>query len=672
MIELAVATSTARELVDVTDAVVRAAAELGLADGALLVSSPHTTAGVIVNEGYDPDVAGDLVRRLERLAPRDGPGRPARRGQLGRAPRRRARRQLGAAADRRQRRAARSLAAHLPRRVGRPARAPPARLARLAGRDGRRATRRGHRARVVPRGASGSRSRRPCCSRVSASASGSSPTRPTRPCDGRATSRPLRAIPRAGTTSTDPPSSRSPTSCTPASARRALLDAVRAELGRATAARLPRVESVLRELVAPPGDDPLRHLAALLRGAVRPRARRRRGADKAQGRLLALAVACQTSVSIVQWGLGALGPDLARSYGLSAAGLGALVSATAIGNAVALVGAGVAVDRYGTRLPLIVGGVGTGVLLAVGGYAPGVAALAVCAAALGRRRLADLGRRARSRCSTASPPTVAARRSACVRCRSPPVGSSPRSCCPGSPRSAASALALGACGALTLVTSVAFGLASPAGALHARAEGARVFDMGGVLRTPGMLRLHDDRVPVRLLADGGDDVHRAGREGVRALDRRCGGAVRRRLARGDGGARSCSGGSPTCTAAAAGGRRCATSDCWRPSAASSSGSRAARASPSRSRPSRSSRSARSASTASLYAIAGELVGPRRAGQAVGLAATVLFGGSAIGAVPLGMLADAAGYRALWPAAAVLTALGTFLALRLPRPAPQLP
>jgi hypothetical protein len=38
----------------------------------------------------------------------------------------------------------------------------------------------------------------------------------------------------------------------------ALLDAVRTELGRATAARLPRVESVLRELVAPPGDDPLR------------------------------------------------------------------------------------------------------------------------------------------------------------------------------------------------------------------------------------------------------------------------------------------------------------------------------------------------------------------------------------------------------------------------------
>jgi hypothetical protein len=36
-----------------------------------------------------------------------------------------------------------------------------------------------------------------------------------------------------------------------------VLDAARSELGRATAARLPRVEHVLRGLVAPPGDDPL-------------------------------------------------------------------------------------------------------------------------------------------------------------------------------------------------------------------------------------------------------------------------------------------------------------------------------------------------------------------------------------------------------------------------------
>lgn len=38
----------------------------------------------------------------------------------------------------------------------------------------------------------------------------------------------------------------------------ALFDAVRAELGRATAARLPRVEHVLRALLSPPAGDPLR------------------------------------------------------------------------------------------------------------------------------------------------------------------------------------------------------------------------------------------------------------------------------------------------------------------------------------------------------------------------------------------------------------------------------
>jgi secondary thiamine-phosphate synthase enzyme len=74
VIEVPVRTTRPRELVDVTDPVVRAVVELGVREGAVLVASPHTTAGVTVNEGYDPDVAGDLVRRLERLAPRGGQG----------------------------------------------------------------------------------------------------------------------------------------------------------------------------------------------------------------------------------------------------------------------------------------------------------------------------------------------------------------------------------------------------------------------------------------------------------------------------------------------------------------------------------------------------------------------------------------------------------------------
>jgi secondary thiamine-phosphate synthase enzyme len=38
-------------------------------DGVLVVSVPHTTAGVCVNEGYDPDVMADVERVLDRLVP---------------------------------------------------------------------------------------------------------------------------------------------------------------------------------------------------------------------------------------------------------------------------------------------------------------------------------------------------------------------------------------------------------------------------------------------------------------------------------------------------------------------------------------------------------------------------------------------------------------------------
>lgn len=39
------------------------------ASGILMISVPHTTAGVCVNEGYDPDVMDDVGRVLDRLVP---------------------------------------------------------------------------------------------------------------------------------------------------------------------------------------------------------------------------------------------------------------------------------------------------------------------------------------------------------------------------------------------------------------------------------------------------------------------------------------------------------------------------------------------------------------------------------------------------------------------------
>jgi MFS family permease len=381
-------------------------------------------------------------------------------------------------------------------------------------------------------------------------------------------------------------------------------------------------------------------------------------------------VACQTSVSIVQWGLGALGPDLARSYGLSAAGLGALVSATAVGNAVALIAAGVAVDRYGPRGPLIIGGIGTGVLLAAGGYAPGVATLAVCLLLSGI---------AGSLISVAGTISVfhgfpSDRRGAALGVRQMSVaagGLVASFLLPGLADVGGIGLALGTCGALTAVTGIAFGLASPAGALHDRPAGARVFDMGAVLRTPGMLRLMAIGMlfVCALTALTTFIVPAARASGLstaeasvlflvvslsamaariafgRIADLHAG--SRRRATLRDVGAIATVGALVFWVASGQG------LSIEIPAVAFFSFGALG-------------------FNGVLYAIAGELVGPRRAGQAVGLASTVLFGGSALGAVPLGAIADAAGYRALWPAAAVLTALGTVLVLGLPRPAPRLP
>jgi secondary thiamine-phosphate synthase enzyme len=69
---LEVKTGQREELVDVTARVAEAVAVSGAVDGIVLVSSPHTTAGVTVNENADPDVTRDLLHGLGRISPRDG------------------------------------------------------------------------------------------------------------------------------------------------------------------------------------------------------------------------------------------------------------------------------------------------------------------------------------------------------------------------------------------------------------------------------------------------------------------------------------------------------------------------------------------------------------------------------------------------------------------------
>lgn len=69
MIEISLRTGARTDFVDVTSDVRRAVAELGITDGAVVVFNPHTTAGVTVNEGADPDVVRDKAAALDKLIP---------------------------------------------------------------------------------------------------------------------------------------------------------------------------------------------------------------------------------------------------------------------------------------------------------------------------------------------------------------------------------------------------------------------------------------------------------------------------------------------------------------------------------------------------------------------------------------------------------------------------
>jgi len=72
---LRVKTERRTQFVDLTNPIREAVGEMGLRDGVLTVFVPHTTAGITINEGADPDVMADLEAALERMVPWVGPWR---------------------------------------------------------------------------------------------------------------------------------------------------------------------------------------------------------------------------------------------------------------------------------------------------------------------------------------------------------------------------------------------------------------------------------------------------------------------------------------------------------------------------------------------------------------------------------------------------------------------
>jgi secondary thiamine-phosphate synthase enzyme len=69
MTALEVNTRKKVEMIDVTTDVRRIVRESGVEKGLVLVSVPHTTAAVTINENADPDVVRDMLMELDRIVP---------------------------------------------------------------------------------------------------------------------------------------------------------------------------------------------------------------------------------------------------------------------------------------------------------------------------------------------------------------------------------------------------------------------------------------------------------------------------------------------------------------------------------------------------------------------------------------------------------------------------
>lgn len=68
-----VKTSTTMELIDITSLVTRELADSAIGDGLCFLFNPHTTAGLTINEGADPDVRKDIIAGLREMVPLDYP-----------------------------------------------------------------------------------------------------------------------------------------------------------------------------------------------------------------------------------------------------------------------------------------------------------------------------------------------------------------------------------------------------------------------------------------------------------------------------------------------------------------------------------------------------------------------------------------------------------------------
>ena len=66
-------TTASQQMLNVTEYVQKAVDDSGIRDGFVILSVPHTTAGLTINENTDPNVGRDILRRLEKVFPVSDP-----------------------------------------------------------------------------------------------------------------------------------------------------------------------------------------------------------------------------------------------------------------------------------------------------------------------------------------------------------------------------------------------------------------------------------------------------------------------------------------------------------------------------------------------------------------------------------------------------------------------
>ncbi|MCK5071729.1 MAG: secondary thiamine-phosphate synthase enzyme YjbQ [Desulfocapsa sp.] len=70
---ITIPTSQHMHLVDITTEVQSQITKTGIEEGICYLFNPHTTAGLTINEGADPDVRTDIIKGLKEIVPMEYP-----------------------------------------------------------------------------------------------------------------------------------------------------------------------------------------------------------------------------------------------------------------------------------------------------------------------------------------------------------------------------------------------------------------------------------------------------------------------------------------------------------------------------------------------------------------------------------------------------------------------